>query len=180
MILSKKKFSQKKTFFFIAWAEPWSPSVSQSVSHITLHSPNGMVFLARNGLKLTRIAWEFAFRWVFDTTYLGSLSISGKGFFPIPTHAFCPGQVNKVVCWVRCLFWVIWWAEFRSFWILMIQSSVRKLWTKNHVWKKRKGGTLTSFWVKKFFFEISIENDGKWSENDEYHFFMNYMSHFSS
>ena len=34
---------------------------------------------------------------------------------------------------------------------------------------KRKG-TLTEFCVKKFFFQISIKNDGNWSENNEYQF----------
>lgn len=26
-----------------------------------------------------------------------------------------------------------------------------------------------------FFFEISIENDGKWTENDEYQFFLDFL-----
>jgi hypothetical protein len=95
-------------FFFIAWAGPWS----LSVRHISLYSPNGSVFRARNGLKKSGKIVACAFRWVFENRTDGGSGIGKKGGFAIPSHAFCTRWLSKEGCWVTYRFRSIFCVEF--------------------------------------------------------------------
>lgn len=55
----------------------------------------------------------------------------------------------------------------------MIGLTIREIWTKKRFRKKTQ---LSELLVKKIFFQLSIENDGKLLKNDEYHIFMGFES----
>jgi hypothetical protein len=118
----KKKFFPKNDVFFLSVATnvDLCQSVSQSVRLITLHSPNGEVLWAQNGLKKSGIIWECAFRRVFDSTYLGSCFMAHKGGSVILLRVFFTGTSTRVVCWMRYRFRSVWRVEFSSAWILTL------------------------------------------------------------